>query len=70
MVVVLALMPDDIERLTGSDLRKDTQGGDVVRHRARCVAATLLVMTVIGAAAGNVVAADRTVLMEYFNATW
>jgi hypothetical protein len=30
----------------------------------------LLALVVIGAAAGDVVAADRTVLMEYFNATW
>lgn len=30
----------------------------------------LLAMAVIGAAAGNAVSADRTVLMEYFNATW
>jgi hypothetical protein len=34
------------------------------------VGVALLAMAMIGAAAGNVVAADRTVLMEYFNATW
>jgi len=34
------------------------------------VGVALLALAVIGAAAGDVVAADRTVLMEYFNATW
>ncbi len=34
------------------------------------VGAALLALAVIGMTAGNVVAADRTVLMEYFNATW
>jgi len=38
------------------------------RNRAR-VGVSLLALAVIGAAAGDVVAADRTVLMEYFNAT-
>lgn len=38
------------------------------RHTVH-VGAALLAMVVIGMAAGNVVAADRTVLMEYFNAT-
>lgn len=37
-------------------------------HKAH-VGAALLALMVIGMAAGNVVAADRTVLMEYFNAT-
>jgi hypothetical protein len=39
------------------------------RHRVH-VGAALLALAVIGMAAGNVVAAERTVLMEYFNATW
>ncbi len=39
------------------------------RHGGR-VGVALLALAVIGAAAGDVVAADRTVLMEYFNATW
>lgn len=39
------------------------------RHRVH-VGAALLALAVIGAVAGDVVAADRTVLMEYFNATW
>ena len=30
----------------------------------------MLAMVVIGGAAGNAVTAERTVLMEYFNATW
>lgn len=30
----------------------------------------LLALALIGVAAGDVVAADRTVLMEYYNATW
>jgi len=34
------------------------------------VGVALLALAVIAAAAGDVVAADRTVLMEYFNATW
>jgi hypothetical protein len=40
----------------------------MVRHRAY-LGAALLALAVIGAAAGDVVAVDRTVLMEYFNAT-
>ena len=40
------------------------------RHGVTFVAATLLAMAVIGAAAGDAVAAERTVLGEYFNATW
>ena len=39
------------------------------RHRVH-LGVALLAMAVIGAVAGDVVAADRTVLMEYFNATW
>ena len=39
------------------------------RQRAH-LGVALLALAVIAAAAGNVVAADRTVLMEYFNATW
>ena len=39
------------------------------RHRGH-VGAALLALAVIGMAAGDVVAADRTVLVEYFNATW
>jgi len=31
---------------------------------------TLFAMAVIGGVAGDAVSADRTVLMEYFNATW
>jgi len=38
------------------------------RHKVH-VGAALLALAVIAAAAGDVVAADRTVLMEYFNAT-
>lgn len=38
------------------------------KHKAH-VGAALLALVVIAAAAGDVVAADRTVLMEYFNAT-
>jgi hypothetical protein len=34
------------------------------------VGVALLALAVVGAVAGDVVAADRTVLMEYFNATW
>jgi hypothetical protein len=41
----------------------------MVRHRAY-LGATLLAMAVIAAAAGDAVAAERTVLGEYFNATW
>lgn len=37
--------------------------------RAR-VWAALLALAVIGGVAGNAVSAERTVLMEYFNATW
>jgi hypothetical protein len=44
-------------------------GGVMQRHKAH-VGAALLALAVIGMAASNVVAADRTVLMEYFNATW
>jgi hypothetical protein len=32
--------------------------------------ASVLAMAVIGGVAGDAVSADRTVLMEYFNATW
>jgi hypothetical protein len=39
------------------------------RYRAQ-VGVALLALAVIAAVAGDVVAADRTVLMEYFNATW
>ena len=39
------------------------------RSRTR-VGVALLALAVIAAAAGDVVAADRTVLMEYYNATW
>jgi len=39
------------------------------RQRAH-LGVALLAMAVIGAVAGDVVAADRTVLVEYFNATW
>ena len=39
------------------------------RQRAH-LGVALLAMAVIGAVAGDVVAADRTVLMEYYNATW
>ena len=39
------------------------------RYRVH-VGVVLLTMAVIGAVAGDVVAADRTVLVEYFNATW
>ena len=38
------------------------------RNRAR-VGVALLAMAIIATAAGDAVAADRTVLMEYFNAT-
>jgi hypothetical protein len=30
----------------------------------------LIALAVIGGAAGDAVSAERTVLMEYFNATW
>ena len=39
------------------------------RQRAN-LGVALLALAVIAAAAGDVVAADRTVLMEYYNATW
>ena len=39
------------------------------RYRVH-VGAALLVLAVIGALAGDAVAAERTVLGEYFNATW
>jgi len=56
------------ERLNANDVRKERMGGVMGRNRA-CVGVALLALVVIGAAAGDVVAADRTVLMEYFNAT-
>ncbi|HOC44178.1 MAG TPA: hypothetical protein PKJ99_14270 [Thermoanaerobaculales bacterium] len=40
-----------------------------MRRHSACVGATLLAMAVIAVAAGDAVAADRVVLMEYFNAT-
>lgn len=42
-----------------------------MRQSARASAwIALFVMAIIGGAAGDAVSADRTVLMEYFNATW
>jgi len=40
-----------------------------MRRTAPVWGATLLAMAVIAVAAGDAVAADRVVLMEYFNAT-
>jgi hypothetical protein len=57
------------EGLNANDVRKERRGGVMERHRVH-VGVALLALVVIGAAAGDVVAADRTVLMEYFNATW
>ena len=56
-------------RLTVIDLYEERTGGVMERYRVH-VGAALLVLAVIGAVAGSVVAADRTVLLEYFNATW
>lgn len=42
----------------------------MAKHRVCCLGTTLLALVTIGAAAANAVAADRTVLLEYFNATW
>ena len=42
----------------------------MMRAGARGAWTALLAMAVIGAVAGNAVAAERTVLMEYFNAIW
>jgi hypothetical protein len=56
------------ERLNANDVCEERRGGAMERHTVH-VGAALLAMVVIGMAAGNVVAADRTVLMEYFNAT-
>jgi hypothetical protein len=57
------------ERLTSHDVRKERRGGVMKGHRVH-VGVALLALAVIGGVAGDVVAADRTVLMEYFNATW
>jgi len=56
------------ERLNTNDVREERRGGSMERHKVH-VGAALLALAVIAAAAGDVVAADRTVLMEYFNAT-
>jgi hypothetical protein len=58
-----------MDRLTCHDDRKERRGGIMERHRVH-VGVALLALAVIGAVAGDVVAAERTVLMEYFNATW
>ena len=42
----------------------------MAKSRVRRLGPALLAMAVIGAAAAMAVAADRTVLLEYFNATW
>ena len=39
-------------------------------NRKSYVWVPLLALMAIGAVAGNAVSADRTVLVEYFNATW
>jgi hypothetical protein len=57
------------ERLNANDVHEERRGGPMERSRTR-VGVALLAMAVIGAVAGDVVAADRTVLVEYFNATW
>ena len=57
------------ERLNANDVREERRG-EAMERREVHVGATLLALAVIGAMAGDVVAADRTVLMEYFNATW
>ena len=38
--------------------------------RTTLISASFLALVLIGAAAGNAVAAERTVIGEYFNATW
>jgi hypothetical protein len=58
-----------IGRLTVIDLHEERSGGAMESHKVH-VGAALLALALIGAAAGDVVAAERTVLGEYFNATW
>ena len=58
-----------IGRLTVIDLYEERTGGIMERHRVH-VGVALLAMAVIGAVAGDAVAAERKVLGEYINATW
>ena len=51
-------------------MSKSTEEEATMRAGRRGAMTALLAMAVIGAAAGNAVSAERTVLMEYFNATW
>jgi hypothetical protein len=56
-------------RINDRRILEEGMEGPMDRQRTR-VGVALLALAVIGMAAGNVVAAERTVLMEYFNATW
>jgi hypothetical protein len=57
------------DRLTSNVFCKERRGGSMTRLGSH-VGLGLLALALIGVAAGDVVAADRTVLMEYYNATW